>query len=99
MSRTKTNNNREAAETHRETTEIKVNSRAKASKSLIYNNKAVASKGGRRWRLELKTHPKGSIKAKEMAKEKTRTETKSKDNGSSNVCSMAKRRDMSPEIV
>jgi hypothetical protein len=38
LRRTRTNSNREATETHRETTEIKVNSinsRAKASKSLI----------------------------------------------------------------
>jgi hypothetical protein len=59
----------------------------------------VANKGSRRWRLELKTRPKGSIKAKEMAKEKTRTDTKSKDNRSSTISSMAKRWDMSPEIV
>jgi hypothetical protein len=59
----------------------------------------VASKGSRQWKLELKTHPKGNIKAKEMAKQKTRTETKSKDNESSTISSMAKRRDMSPEIV
>jgi hypothetical protein len=102
MSRTRTNSNRGVVETHRETTEIKVNSintRAKASKSLIWSNKAVASKDNMRWRLELKTHPKGNIKAKEMAKQKTRIETKSKENESSTVSSMAERRDMSPEIV